>query len=114
MLDGHAVYMNSFIRNPSKPQVELYNRIKELYPSAVLNFPIYEVNRSIDIAIPEYKIAIESDGSYWHQNKWEDQKRQEELEKLGWNFLRYKVDYLKDVPTKEQIENDINRRKSNV
>ena len=66
MLNGGSSYILSFVQNPSKPQVELYNRIKIIYPSAVLNYPLYELNYSLDIAIPELKIWFESDGSYWH------------------------------------------------
>ena len=62
LLSGQAAYMNSCIKNPSVPQVELYNVIKEIYSSAILNYPC--LNYSLDIAIPELKIAIESDGSY--------------------------------------------------
>jgi len=64
LLNGQASYMNSFIKNPSKPQVELYNLVKSLNEDAVLNFQVKEVNKSIDIAIPSLMIAIEYDGSY--------------------------------------------------
>ena len=39
MLNGGAAYACSCNKDPSKPQVELYNRVKSLYPSAILNFP---------------------------------------------------------------------------
>jgi len=41
------------------------------------------------IAIPELKIAIEYDEPHWHQDKEKDRKRQTEIEKVGWKFLRY-------------------------
>jgi hypothetical protein len=87
MTNGFAAYMNSFIKNPSKPQVELFERVKILHPSAILNYPY--LNYSIDIAIPDQKIAIEYDEPYWHQNKEADQKRQKKIEQEGWKFLRY-------------------------
>jgi len=105
MLNGQAAYMLSFNRNPSKPQVKLFNLIKERYPSAIINYQV--LNFSIDIAIPNLRIAIEYDESYWHQDQEKDNKRQKEIEDQGWTFLRYR-DY---VPSKEELERDINNIK---
>jgi very-short-patch-repair endonuclease len=45
----------------------------------------------IDVVIPELKVAIEYDEPYWYKGREEaDCKRQEEIEKGGWKFLRYK------------------------
>jgi len=76
MLNGQAAYCNKFIKNPSKPQFELFKLIKEIYPNSELNFQI--LNYSIDIAIPKFKLAIEY-----------DKRRQREVESLGWKFIRY-------------------------
>ena len=112
MLNGGSVYVASFIKNPSKPQVELYNRVKDLYPSAILNYPCYrgkgKRNYSLDVAIPELKIWFESDGAHWHQDLEKDLKRQKEVEELGWKIIRYKADNVSETPSKEQIEYDIN------
>ena len=102
MLNGGAAYANSFISNPSKPQVELFKLVNELCPYPIMNYPC--LNFSIDIAIPKLSIAIEYDGSYWHQDKEYDNIRQLKLEQEGWKFLRY-VDY---VPSKQELLNDIN------
>lgn len=101
MLNGGAAYSLSFIQNPSKPQVELFKLIKSLYPDAVLNYP--SLNRSIDIAIPKKMIAIEYDCWYWHKDQEADNKRQKELESIGWRFLRYK-DY---IPLVDELKNDL-------
>lgn len=101
MLNGGAAYCNSFIKNPSKPQIKLFNLCQEILPYPILNYPC--LNYSIDIAIPKLSIAIEYDGSHWHQNKQYDLKRQKELEKEGWKFLRYR-DY---VPSKKEILEDL-------
>ena len=37
-------------------------------------------NYSLDIAIPDKRIVIEYDGSYWHQDKDYDNKRKKYLE----------------------------------
>ena len=107
MLNGGSVHASSFIKNPSKPQVELYNRVKEIYNSSVLNYPFYPLNYSLDVAIPDLKIWFESDGPYWHQDKELDLKRQKRIEELGWKVIRYSADHIKDVPLKEQIIKDI-------
>jgi len=116
MLDGGAAYCNSFIQNPSKPQVELYNRIKEIYPAAILNYPCYELNYSLDIAIPELKLWFESDGSYWHKDKKEqDSKRQKEIEDfLGWDCIRYIIDSIGQVPCLKTIKEDIKSIKTEI
>lgn len=100
MLNGHAAYMNTFIQNPSRPQLELYENVKVFEPTAILNYP--SLNYSIDIAIPNKMIAIEYDGSYWHNEEY-DRKRQNELEEIGWKFIRY-VD---EVPDNDRLSTDL-------
>ena len=88
MKNGQAAYMCSCNKNPSKEQVQLFSKVKLLYPSALLNYPYN--NYCIDIVIPELMIAIEFDGYYFHKGREEtDRKRQREIEKGGWRFLRY-------------------------
>jgi len=104
MSNGGAAYANSFVQNPSKPQVELFELIKQLYPQAILNYP--SLNRSIDIAIPDQMIAIEYDGSYWHQDRETDLQRQQELEAIGWKFLRYQD----CIPKMDDLKKDLNKQ----
>jgi len=115
MLNGQAAYMCSFIKNPSKPQVELFDLVKRIYPQAILNYP--SLNRSIDIAIPNKWIAIEYDCWYWHQDKQADEIRQKELEGIGWRFLRYK-DYMPDIDKLKmdlrQIANHLGENKKSL
>lgn len=98
MREGRAAFMNSFIKNPSKPQIELYNMVKEIYPDAKSNYTC--LSYSIDIVIPSLRIAIEYDGSYWHKDKEKDLKRQLKIEQEGWKFFRFE-DY---IPTKVELE----------
>jgi len=92
MINGGAVYAQQFIRNPSKPQVELYNHIKQIYPTAILNYPIKVFkgkHYSLDVAIPELKIDFEYDGVYWHKGrKVRDFFRDENLIERGWCVVR--------------------------
>lgn len=103
MINGHAVYMNSFVKNPSKPQLELYKLALQISPYSVLNYPSYSTNYSIDVAVLPFPIAIEYDEPYWHQDKERDTKRQKELEDEGWKFLRY-TDHIPDM---KQLKSDI-------
>lgn len=62
----------------------------------------------IDFALPEFKIAIECDGVYWH-NKEKDKIRDEELLKVGWKTLRFT-----DIEIKKSIKNCIQSIKQNL
>lgn len=105
LLDGHAIYMNSCISVPTVPQKQLFNLCQELFPYCIIEYPCYNTNRSIDIAIPQLSIAVEYDGSHWHPDKESDLERQKQLEEQGWIFVRY-MDY---IPTKEKLLKDVNK-----
>jgi len=109
MKNGKSVYIQSFIRNPSKPQVKLYELVKSLHDETFLNFPSKGKSGkhfSLDIAIPNLMIDVEYDGSYFHDPE-KDQKRQKDLEEAGWKFLRYK-DYIPSLQElKENLESII-------
>jgi|ADurb_Leu_01_Slu_FD_contig_123_19191_length_34796_multi_3_in_2_out_0_15 very-short-patch-repair endonuclease len=107
LLNGHASYMNKFIKNPSKPEIKLRDIVKELYPTCEFQYQIF--NYSLDVAIPEYKIAIEYDG--WFHFDCQEHidyhiDRQQRIEGEGWIFIKYTM-YDK-FPSKEKIEEDIN------
>jgi len=111
MLDGQAVYMQEFIKNPSKPQVELFKMLQQLCPNPIMNYPIFyrkKWNYSIDIADPKIGLAFEYDEPYWHKHKGRDSLRQRRIEELGWKFLRYEK-----LPTLEQLKNDIMKKECN-
>lgn len=103
MRDGEAARLNQFITNPSRPQVELFSMIKSIYPDSVINYPTPS-NFSIDIALVKEKIAIEYDGSYWHDEK-KDRIRQDKLEKEGWLFIRY----IDNIPTLDELNGSIKK-----
>jgi very-short-patch-repair endonuclease len=99
--------MNKFIKNPSKPEIKLRDIVKELYPTCEFQYQIF--NYSLDVAIPEYKIAIEYDG--WFHFDCQEHidyhiDRQQRIEGEGWIFIKYTM-YDK-FPSKEKIEEDIN------
>jgi len=57
-------------------------------------------NRFIDIAFPEYKVAIEYDGEYWH-NKKTDKERDIELLNVGWKTIRYNKNNINNINISE-------------
>lgn len=101
MNSGLSSYANSFISDPSKPQVELFSMVKSIFSSAEINYPFF--NYSLDIAIPDKRIVIEYDGSYWHQDKEYDDKRKKYLENHKWKVIKY-VD---NIPSIDQLKTDI-------
>lgn len=107
--NGQAVQMNKHIKNPSRPQKLLFDIVKTIFSTAIINYPLArglgESDYSLDIAIPQIKLVIEYDGSYWHKDKKRDNQRQTDIENLGWEVIRY-IDV---VPTKDQIIKDMNK-----
>ena len=103
MLNGGALKALKGNLRISKPQIKLYRLVRKEYPTAQLEFGVF--NKSLDIAIPELKIDIEYDGEYWHKNRKEyDDSRDDLLRDNGWHVLRYV-----DVPNRKQIQQDIGR-----
>jgi len=86
----------------SAPQKELFKLVKQMYPDAKIEYPIDIF--CIDIAIEDLKIAIEYDGSYWH-NKERDIYRDSVLKEKGWSTIRFE-DY---IPSKEELILEINK-----
>jgi hypothetical protein len=107
LLDGHAVYMNSFVKNPSKEQVRLFKICCDVFIYPILNYPVCIRKRKwycLDIADPKLAIDIEYDETYWHKGREEfDKRRDEELKEEGWKILRYRD----KVPTLEQVKEDV-------
>ena len=53
----------------SKSEIELYNEIKLLKPSAIANDRIVLHGKEIDVYIPELNIGFEFTGIYWHSER---------------------------------------------
>lgn len=52
----------------------------------------------IDFAIPDYRIAIECDGSQWHRDKVREKIRQKRIEELGWTVVRFSGEEINNSP----------------
>lgn len=89
-------------RITSKQQLKLYEMVLRLFPKAELEYKIF--NRSLDIALVEYKIDIEFDGLFWHENReYDDEVRDNLLKSNGWHVIRYKD----KIPKLGVLQNDI-------
>lgn len=74
----------------SKPQMDMYNKLKEIFPDASLNHHVNTgvSHRYIDVALPSRMLAFEYNGSYWHDDV-DDKIRTEQLEKSGWKVIAF-------------------------
>lgn len=107
MLNGGSQYIRKFIKSPSKPELKLREVVAKIYPNYKYSYDI--LNYEVDIALPEYMIIIEYDGSYFHQNVKYDLERQIKIEKVGWKFIRF-IDYIPSIEElKMKIEKNIRK-----
>lgn len=95
--------------NDSKPQRELFKKVKEIFPEAkyeveFLN-PKFGFYYHLDMAIPEIKLCIEYDCEWTHPNPRKDAFRDKVLEKFGWKTIRFR----NKVPTIDKIMDEINK-----
>lgn len=89
---------NCELKNKSKEEIYLLFELKKFFKidpndnKINLKDKIYDV----DIKIPEHKIVIEYDGSYWHKDKVEkDKLKTQRLQKEGWIVIRVREKPLK-------------------
>ena len=115
MKNGGSAHSNSFIKDNSKPENELFVLTCKILPRPIHKYPIYRVGKgkksyNVDIADPSLGIILEYDG-YYHfykeDRKEYDIKRQKEIEEDGWKFLRYNI--FQKFPTLEQLREDIQK-----
>lgn len=89
----------------SKPEKRMKRILDELGKEYQHQLPVR--NYFVDFGLPDYKIAIEVDGIYWHQNcKEHDLMRQKEIEKEGWQVIRFTDQELKN---KQEVKNELRR-----
>jgi very-short-patch-repair endonuclease/DNA-binding CsgD family transcriptional regulator len=88
----------------SKGEALLYEIVKKYFPTAISSHIIKrDLGRVwiIDVAILEHKLALEFDGTYWHQDLEKDLKRDASLLKRGWKTIRFRYDH---TPVPEELE----------
>lgn len=75
----------------SKPQIELFNMCKKLFPNAFveLNAPLSSLSLDIKIVFPnDFLVDLEYDGWFWHQDKQKDYARDAVVKKFGYKIVR--------------------------
>ena len=96
-------HVREFVSRTSKPQLILYDIVKNVFNSAQLEYMVQVDDEKyiwLDIAIPDRKINIEYDGLFWHTQA-KDDVRDRYLKELGWNV--YRIKSLKNL-TREQLQ----------
>jgi len=57
----------------------------------------YPVSKyTLDFAFPDQKLGVECDGERWHKDKEKEERRQKELEVLGWEVIHFTGSQIKD------------------
>lgn len=80
----------------SKPQRLMFERTKNIFGTALLEKPVGEYK--VDIIIPDWQIAIEVDGRYWHGRpgaKLKDDNKDFGLWNFGWKVYRIEAEKVK-------------------
>lgn len=88
----------------SKGEVLLFEIAKKYFPNAISSHRIQRHDRwawIIDVAIPDYNLALEFDGTYWHQDPKKDKRRDQSLLSLGWKTIRFRYPA---APPREELE----------
>ena len=84
------------VKNYSDLEIRVLTELKLLFKNVKWHDKSFGIE--IDIYIPEHKIAIEVDGSYWHKNKLRgDKKKNSILSKHGVRLIRIREKPLKSI-----------------
>lgn len=113
----HKLSLESYIDwnlNQSKYEDELTNYIKTIYKGEIVeNSTSIITPYELDIYIPDKKLAIEFNGSYWHSTEYKDkyyhQQKTIACAKKGIKLIHiFEYEWL-NTETKEKLKNIINR-----
>ena len=111
LLNGQALKMIKAIKKISNEEMKLRDMVKELYPKAEPQYPVF--GYALDVALIDKKIAIEYDGYYHYEDlsirKEKDYYifRRERIKNQGWKF--YRVTMFDKFPNLEQVKENINK-----
>ena len=112
----HEEFKNKFIDTiskktvfTSKPQKEIFFILCNLYPQkCFLEYPCCGYLLDCFVEVDGVKIDVEYDGQFWHQLTEErDKIRNEVLIRMGYKIFRIKGNRHDTIPTKEQIQHNI-------
>lgn len=86
---AESYYLNGSVKT-SKPQMKVYEMLKEAGYQVELNYPVSIYNTDIGLFYKGLKIDVEYDGWYWHQDRQKDIDRDSFMVSEGWKVLRVK------------------------
>ena len=94
--------------NVSKGQQLLYEKVKEVFPTALIEYGIKAPGKTyyLDVAVPELKLDFEYDGFYWHSFPdaiERDTKRDQYLQSQGWKVFRYSFNARNDLEVQQEL-----------
>ena len=96
--------------NPtSKPQKKLAHILLEMYGNCELERPCGRYSLDCVIVVNDILIDVEYDGLYWHQDAQRDRRRNCLVQKQGYKILRIKGNKKDTLPSKEQIDKQIQK-----
>jgi ribosomal protein S27E len=86
----------------SKPELRIYAEFDSIFSDCRLRARIKGIE--VDIYLPEEKIGIEYDGSYWHENKGTtDRQKNRKLSAIGISLFRVREEPLQKISTNDII-----------
>jgi len=89
----------------SIPEIRLLSELETLFPE--INYRKRIKSTEVDLYFPSIHLALEYDGSYWHRNKLEkDRKKNQLLLTLGIDTLRVRHKPLKRIGNHDVIVNE--------
>ena len=100
-------FENNSTAKTSKPQLELYEKLKTLYGCCELNKSCIYYSLDCVIEVDNIKIDVEFDGEYWHKNrKRQDYIRDQFVKKQGYKIIRIKGNC--QIPNDDDLVKAIN------
>ena len=101
-----TLYKNGTCKTSSQ-QLYIYNLLKDNGYNVDLNYPLSRINMDVALFISVFKIDIEYDAWYWHQDQQKDRRRDGFTISQNWKVLRIKNCVL--LPTLEQLKEAIDK-----
>lgn len=99
-------FENNGTAKTSKPQLQLCQKLKEIYGNCELNKACVYYSLDCVIEVNGVKIDIEFDGEYWHRNReQQDYVRDKFIKSQGYKIIRIKGN--RQIPTDEEIINAV-------
>lgn len=93
----------------SKPQKRLSEILIDMYGNCELEVPCGGCSLDCVLTFGDIKIDVEYDGWFWHQDVFRDIRRDNWVKKNGYSVFRIKANHHDDMPTKEQIDEQIQK-----